>query len=297
MGQVAEVIHQDQRERWTRLVDDEVADIAMRSQTAGLHRELLAQGKPLPPGVKVAARYPTCSDVADVRAVAKTLASSLPDVMTMDDLELVSEDRWGGLWVSPDQVARTMLEEESEFSRWPEFALLVSAQELRPPGAAPMISWLWVPGMFTDGDDLVRRTVGGRVSVTNKLERGERDDQAPLFRVEVSLPWWCLAHDDERRAEVHRLLCFMGLKDDGSPYKRKPHLVAHAAHVARWGAPRDPMGAKVVAHLVKHPTTKDRLLRFGCDPKTGQGLLWSPAAPSDPGLDARLTALEAEVSS
>lgn len=300
MGQVAEHLQNEQQDRWCSTVDRAVDEIAKKSQDAVAHRELLADGKKLPPGLKHPQKYPTCTELDEVRAVAKPLGEFLPDLLPLYALHDVDGGRDGGLFISPDQYAATFLEEleaamdgNLEHKPWSEFVSLVEATRKR--SGAPVINWLWRCRTMVEGDGYLKRPVGGRVSVTSVLERGQ-DSQAPFFRIEVSLPWWLLAHPDEQRAEVHRLMCFCGIKDDGSsPYKRKPHLVLHNMHVARFGIPRDPLSAQVAAHIIHHPTTAQRLRRYAFDSKTKQGLLFRPVAPEDKDLDDRIANLRAPV--
>lgn len=116
--------------------------------------------------------------------------------------------------------------------------------------------------------------VAGRVKVVPPADRetwlGEGD--APAFRLELSLPWWLVASEDEMERGLHAVLAACGMRDD-RPVLRKPDIQAHASTLARYGV-SGVRQASAVAHAQAHPSHTRLLRSFGFDPDSGQGLLW-----------------------
>lgn len=137
----------------------------------------------------------------------------------------------------------------------------------------------WSLSAMTVRDVVDERVLLGRVKVIPLAERltWAGDGEVPWFRLDLSLPCAMLAEVDELERHLHHLLAHMATTDRG-PVLRKPDLVGFASTLGRFGI-ESPREAQAVAHAMRHPTTAKKLAEFGYDPKTGQGLLWSPQHP------------------
>ena len=121
---------------------------------------------------------------------------------------------------------------------------------------------------------MIDETRPGRVKVVPTADRDTWEggaQHAPGWRMELSLPWFLLAEEHERRRGLHSLLAYCGLKA-GKPAIRKPDIEAHATTLGRFG-PSGLLEAQAIAHAVAHPSTPAELRRFRFD-LAGQGVLW-----------------------
>lgn len=103
------------------------------------------------------------------------------------------------------------------------------------------------------------------------------NDNPPLWRIELNLPYWMLMTDDERKALIHHEMCHaeLDLGVEGKPKATgKPHTIQqHIETLGRFGAQTEDE-ASAIAHAYAHPNTQRLLKQYGFDAKTGQGLLW-----------------------
>lgn len=132
----------------------------------------------------------------------------------------------------------------------------------------------WTRKPIVVKDLVLTEACAGRVKVVPLADRlawtGSND--APSFRLELSLPWWLLATEDEQERGLHAVIIACG-HDGTKPVLRKPDIVAHSATLARYGVSGIRQAA-AVAHAQAHPSHTRILRDFGFDPETGQGLLW-----------------------
>jgi hypothetical protein len=137
----------------------------------------------------------------------------------------------------------------------------------------------WSLSAMTVRDVVEERAILGRVKVIPLAERltWAGDGEVPWFRLDLSLPCAILAETDELERHLHHLLAHMATTERG-PVLRKPDVVGFASTLGRFGI-ESPREAQAVAHAMRHPTTTKKLAEFGYDPKSGQGLLWSPQHP------------------
>lgn len=117
----------------------------------------------------------------------------------------------------------------------------------------------------------------GRPKVVQEVERltWSGPGAAPMFRLELSLPWFLLAEDHEINRGLHELLACLGLRN-GKPMLRKPDVAAFATTLARFGVGHI-REAGAIAHAQAHPQHRALMQSFGVDPTTGQGMLFGEA--------------------
>lgn len=131
----------------------------------------------------------------------------------------------------------------------------------------------WTRKPIVVRDMVLEEAVAGRVKAVGVVDRmvWSGDGPAPAFRLELSLPWWLLASDEEQEHGLHAVIAACGM-DDG-PVIRKPDIVAHASTLGRYGI-GGIRQAQAIAHAVAHPSHTRVLRDHGFDPASGQGLIW-----------------------
>jgi len=141
--------------------------------------------------------------------------------------------------------------------------------------AAQVIEVRWTRRPIVVRDMVLTEALAGRVKAVSIPDRLLWTGQgpAPAFRLELSLPWWLLADDDEQERGLHHLLAYCGMETGDRPVLRKADIVAHASTLARFGV-GGVRQAMAVAHAQAHPTHERLLREYGFDPASGQGMLW-----------------------
>lgn len=137
----------------------------------------------------------------------------------------------------------------------------------------------WSTSAMVRKDGPHEEVIAGRAKVVPLAERltwPEGSERAPLFRLELSLPCFVLAEEDELEAPLHALMMQLGHGDNG-PYIRKPDIAAFSATLGRYGV-RTPREVQAVAHAMAHTDLRAKLTQHAYDPESGQGLLWKPRA-------------------
>lgn len=199
--------------------------------------------------------------------VCKTLRGvEIPKYFTADDLEAA----WGS-----DPVA----------SKVEDLLALVEFKVLKQMGQRLTVRW--TVGSITVSDVIGKTAKLGRVKIVPESDRltwqGEED--APDFRLELSLPYLLLATEDEIERGLHELLAACAYDTEERPKLKRPDIVAHASTLARYGV-SGPREACAVAHAVQCSEHKERIREYGYDAQTGKGLLWPPLAARQPSLSA-----------
>lgn len=127
----------------------------------------------------------------------------------------------------------------------------------------------------------------GKVKAMSKKRRQlwpREAGDAPDFEIELSLPYFLLATEDEIERGVHELLAACAFKgEDDEPTLRKADISAYASTLGRYGI-STPREAQAVAHLMAHPAITQQLNAFGYDPASGQGILFTPREPRQQNL-------------
>lgn len=217
-------------------------------------------------------------------------AERLGEVVPQSDPPRVSEDRWVS-WAArilvrygvPKWMRDADVRDAHEdlvgpllqrFITWPEFALLDGW----------FIELRWTHSPIVRKDFVSTEAVAARPKV---VPPGDREawlggDEAPQFRLELSLPWWLLADELERERGLHEALAYFGVVDN-QPVLRKPDIVGHAATLGRFGV-RCAREADAVFHAARHPSHELILRGYGFDPVTGLGQRWEPGGPSQGSL-------------
>lgn len=153
---------------------------------------------------------------------------------------------------------------------WPEFRMVSEW------GAVLEIRW--TPKAIGRRDPVFTEVLAGSPRVVPAKDRltwrGEGD--APDFHLELSLPWWLLASEEQRERGLHDILCYLGWSD-GGPALRKP-VVAHPATLARYGVGSEGE-ASLVFHAQRHPDHQLLMREYRFDPVTGLGERWPAGGP------------------
>ena len=103
--------------------------------------------------------------------------------------------------------------------------------------------------------------------------------EAPWFVLDLSLPWWLVADEEERASWLHHALMQMGIKETSSgaqsPQKRFPDMVSFISTVGRFG-PKTMEEGRFLNEGNNHPRTAPKLEEWGFSESEAQGFLFSP---------------------
>lgn len=157
---------------------------------------------------------------------------------------------------------------------WPEFHELEGWRiELR-----------WTRGSIVRKDFVSTEVVAARPKVISPADREAwlGGEDAPQFRLELSLPWWLLADEDQRERGLHVALAYLGVADH-QPVLRQPDISGHAATFGRYGV-SGPREVSAVFHAQRHPSHEIVLRELGFDPITGHGQIWEAGGPPQEGV-------------
>lgn len=136
------------------------------------------------------------------------------------------------------------------------------------------LSWYWVRKPFRD---MGRKDQVARPLALNERARAHRpgaDNAKPWAEVKISLAWWLVATDDERRRELHAALTRYFV-ENGELKVQVPAVTTSASRMRAWGV-QDADEAELVAEALRHADTIERLEHYGVLP-SGQGVLWRQA--------------------
>jgi hypothetical protein len=195
---------------------------------------------------------PSASDAVSVRQVARILSGSGVDAW-YPDADLQAEEI---------NLVGLRLEQLLEA---PEFELIRNE----------VIEIRWSTRPMLRRDLQSTEVLLGRPKVVSDQERMTWPaGEPPTFRLLLSLPAALLATEDELDRCLHGLLAAFGMSD-GRPVLRKPDVVGFAVTLARFGA-TGIRECQAVAGAMRHPETQRRMLEYGFDSASGQGLLWAP---------------------
>ena len=142
-----------------------------------------------------------------------------------------------------------------------------------------VVRWERRAGITRDGPH--KMIVPGKVAAVSVADRlaWTGDGVAPSFVFTLSIPFFWLADAEDKEWALHSLLMQCAVGDEGKPYKRKPDIAASAATLGRYGF-RGWRQAAAIAHVMAGESVENKLREYGFDVITGQGLLWSTAAPA-----------------
>ena len=121
-------------------------------------------------------------------------------------------------------------------------------------------------------------------------ELWSRGGRVPLWRLTISLPYWLLATEMERHRLIHHELSHAVLQEseqeDGTALET-PSTQGHDIEeglptLARYGA-RDTAQAALLFAAIMHPRTRRIAQEERWDPRTGQGIMFPPVRPRQPG--------------
>lgn len=123
-------------------------------------------------------------------------------------------------------------------------------------GKAEQIEWVF----YTRPRSSKRRVVCGSAKAIGAKERLLAREPR-WWRIEISLPYWLLATEDERYRLLHHELCHLGLDvDEDGQLLERPYVEAHdvedfASTVGRFGAFGD-VAVRLARAAREHPTWK-----------------------------------------
>lgn len=132
----------------------------------------------------------------------------------------------------------------------------------------------WSTSAMVQKDGPHEAVIAGRAKAIPLADRltWAGEGAAPMFRLDLNLPAFLLAEDDELEAPMHSLLCQLAVQA-GRPYIRKADIVGFSANLGRYGV-RGPREVQAIAHAMAHPDLERKLVQHRYDLKSGQGLLW-----------------------
>lgn len=198
------------------------------------------------------------------------------------DLPRASSDFWVSKAAKKfgDQEAEAWLSEEDvlgceETTARPEIDTLLTLPEFQALREGREIEVRWTTKMIALRDALYTLPRLGRAKVVPEVDRAWEGgpELAPHFRLELSLPWWVLATEDERLHALHDLLMYFDAHKADQPRLRKPDVIAHAATLGRFGV-LDLRQARAVLHARRNEDVDAQLRSYGFDAQTGQGVMW-----------------------
>ena len=168
--------------------------------------------------------------------------------------------------------------------------------EMEVEGLAPHGYMLRLIKLLSEFAELREKCIQIRWSTRNRMARGvplkakakpiglaDRMDwhgqhEAPWFLLDLSLPWWLVASDEERAQWLHHALKQCGVRStkngSQSPFKRHPDMSAFTDTAKRFGPKTMEEGAFVFA-AAGHPSYDAKVDLWGFD-DAGQGELFSP---------------------
>lgn len=205
------------------------------------------------------------------------------------DLPRVSSAYWVG-WAAeilvehgvPSWLRDADVRESFEDLAGPVLRRLRGFDEFRT-WSAEVVEIRWSKKPIVVKDLVLTEAVAGRIKAVNEADRmtWSGEGPPPAFRVELSLPWWLLATEDEQERGLHAVLASAGMDDD-KPCLRKPDILAFSSTLGRYGV-AGVRAASAIAHAQAHPDHRRRMREYGFEVGTGQGLLWGPAADGTAG--------------
>lgn len=219
---------------------------------------------------------------ADLNQIAGMLdEKGINDWIRHEDLEEAAQDVDFHLCNSPAAIVSMLL---GKLRTWPEFQTI----------AGDRIEVRWSRKVVSRRDLVLTETRIGRIKVVPHADRMTWSGSVavpPMYRLELSLPYVLAATEEELTRGLHDLLMYAG-HDGVRPVLRKPDIVAHSATLGRFGT-QGIRETQAVAHAHANTRTDEHYVRFGFDPRTGQGLMWrediarqqvlgGPAAPPAP---------------
>lgn len=136
----------------------------------------------------------------------------------------------------------------------------------------------------------------GKVKAVSKKRRllwpAEAGD-VPDFELELSLPYFLLATEDQIERGVHELLAACAFQgEDDEPTLRKADVQTYASTLGRYGI-STAREAQAVAHAMAHPALSRQLAAFGFG-EDGQGILFQAKEPQQNLLELGVRARDAK---
>lgn len=123
----------------------------------------------------------------------------------------------------------------------------------------------------------------GKVKAVSKKRRllwPREAGEVPDFELELSLPFFLLATEQEIERGLHELLAPCAYKlENNEPTLKKPDISSYSSTLGRYGV-STPREAQAVAHVLARPHVRHELAVFGYGPD-GQGILFSPREGED----------------